>query len=167
MQSYSKIEINHANEKLNLSFKLEFNSKVKWQWKKTELLSCPKFWFNEKSQLLLFSQVVPVLALSCCCCLDSAAAAAKTAAPMGLDLALEAEPNPDNALDIKEEVVVEEELAAEDTAAAVVVLLAAVEVVAAAAAEAVNYTREYGLLILAHQKYRCWKQTITGIIAIL
>ena len=121
----------------------------------------------KKSQLLLFSQVVPVLALSCCCCLDSAAAAAKTAAPMGLDLALEAEPNPDNALDIKEEVVVEEELAAEDTAAAVVVLLAAVEVVVAAAAEAVNYTREYGLLILAHQKYRCWKQTITGIIAIL
>ena len=108
----------------------------------------------KKSQLLLFSQVaVPVLALSCCCCLDSAAAAAKTAAPMGLDLALEAEPNPDNALDIKEEVVVEEELAAEDTAAAVVVLLAAVELVAvaAAAAEAVNYTREYGLLILAHQ----------------
>ena len=110
----------------------------------------------KKSQLLLFSQVaVPVLALSCCCCLDSAAAAAKTAAPMGLDLALEAEPNPDNALDIKavEEEVVEEELAAEDTAAAVVVLLAAVELVAvaAAAAEAVNYTREYGLLILAHQ----------------
>ena len=99
--------------------------------------------------------------------MDSAAAAAKTAAPMGLDLALEAEPNPDNALDIKavEEEVVEEELAAEDTAwAAVVVLLAVVVVaVAAAAAEAVNYTREYGLLIFfAHQKYRCWKQTITG-----
>ena len=74
---------------------------------------------------------------------------------MGLDLALEAEPNPDNALDIKavEEEVVEEELAAEDTAWAAVVVLLAVEVVAvaAAAAEAVNYTREYGLLILAHQ----------------
>ena len=104
----------------------------------------------------MFTQVaVPVLALSCCC-LDSAAAAAKTAAPMGLDLALEAEPNPDNALDIKavEEEVVEEELAAEDTAWAAVVVLLAVEVVAvaAAAAEAVNYTREYGLLIFLRIK---------------
>lgn len=68
---------------------------------------------------------------------------------MGLDLALEAEPNPDNALDIKavEEEVVEEELAAEPETAAVAVLELVVDV-AAAAEFAVNYTREcFGLLV--------------------